>query len=265
MGVSDLLMIWLSPAFPVGAFAFSHGLEKAVEDGLIRDAAGLAGWIADLTRCGSLHNDLVVLAAAWRANRIGDEAGLTQVADLALALQPSAERYLETVTQGNAFREAIRAAWPAPRTQRCFSLAGEDGRGGLQNGSRRDSLHPALTRRAPRQGQGADIEPIQDAPAGDIAYPIAVAWVSATHGIALGPTLLAYGLAFVSNLASAAIRLSLIGQTDGQRLIAELRPIVHEAARAAESSTLDALGSAAFASDLSSLRHETQYTRLFRS
>jgi urease accessory protein len=83
--------------------------------------------------------------------------------------------------------------------------------------------------------------------------------------LALAPTLLGYGMAFVGNLLSAAIRLSVIGQTDGQRLTASLLPMLQDAAIQAESSTLDDIASATFAADLASMQHETQYTRLFRS
>jgi urease accessory protein len=72
-------------------------------------------------------------------------------------------------------------------------------------------------------------------------------------------------LGFVANLVSAAVRLGIVGQTDGQRVIAGLMPAIGELAAFAETSTLDDLGGAAFRSDLAALRHETQYTRLFRS
>jgi urease accessory protein len=222
VAIPDLLTVWLSPSFPTGAFAFSHGLEKAVEDNLVRDAGSLAAWLTDVLTVGSLWNDLVLLAAAWRAARAGDETAFGDIADLALALQPSAERHLETVTQGNAFAAAIAAAWPAPLFGRL-------------------------------------------APAGDVAYPIAVGLAAAAHSLALAPTLLAYGLAFISNLTSAAIRLSVVGQTDAQQIIAALMAGIRATALKAEASTIGDIGGAVFACDLASLRHETQYTRLFRS
>jgi len=61
------LLLWLSPAFPVGGFAFSHGLEWAAERGWVKDRATLEAWIVDLVTLGSVANDLVLLAAAWRA------------------------------------------------------------------------------------------------------------------------------------------------------------------------------------------------------
>src|SRR5271165_222280 len=109
-----LLQTWFSPAFPIGGFAYSHGLEKAVESGLVSDAGTLSGWIADLIQCGSLRNDLIIAACAWRAAMAGDAAALGNVAELAAALQPSAERYLEAVTQGACFLETVKQAWATP-------------------------------------------------------------------------------------------------------------------------------------------------------
>jgi urease accessory protein len=72
-------------------------------------------------------------------------------------------------------------------------------------------------------------------------------------------------MAFAGNLLSASIRLSVIGQTDSQRVTAALLPQLQEAATRAADSTLDDIASATFAADLASMQHETQYTRLFRS
>jgi urease accessory protein len=99
------LLTWLSPAFPVGAFGYSHGLEQAIRDGAVRDAASLEDWLATLVELGSAWTDAVLLAAAWR--------GETQAAELAAALAPSQERLRETVAQGEAFLTAVRA-WSEP-------------------------------------------------------------------------------------------------------------------------------------------------------
>jgi urease accessory protein len=110
-GVAALLrlMAWLSPAFPVGGFSYSGGLEKAVEDRRVGDAAALRDWLETLLRHGSLWNDAVFLAHAWRS--AGDAAILSETADLARALAGSAERYRETVLLGDAF-VAAAGAWP---------------------------------------------------------------------------------------------------------------------------------------------------------
>ena len=218
------LLVWLSPSFPVGAFAYSHGLEWAVEAGDINNAATCESWISDLLVHGSGYNDAIIMAAAHRAITIRDRAALGEVAELAVAMQPSSERHLEATAQGNAFLTAARAAWEVP------SLAF-----------------------------------LKSAWDGDVAYPVAVGALSAGHDIPLSTTLDAFLLAFSATLVSAAVRLGPIGQTDAQRILAALMPTIRKTAILASTSTLDDLGSAAFRSDLASLRHETQYTRLFRS
>jgi urease accessory protein len=218
------LMVWLSPAFPVGGFAYSHGLEWAVEAGAVHDTASALDWIVDLVEKASGRNDAILLAAAWRAATAQDAGALAEAAELAVALQPSAERHLEATAQGNAFVAAARSAWAVP------SL---------------DLLSRAWD--------------------GDVSYPVAVGVLAAGHGVPLDATLRAYLTAFSGNLVSAAVRLGPIGQTGGQRIMAALLPIVSAVAREAEAATLEDLGGASFRSDIASLRHETQYTRLFRS
>jgi urease accessory protein len=218
------LMIWLSPAFPIGAFAYSHGLEWAHEAGDVRDAASLRVWLSDILALGAARNDAVLFAAAHRAAEMEDEAVLAEVAELALALATSAERRLETATQGDAFAATIAKSWPCPA-----------------------------------------IDLLKRASSDPIAYPIAVGVAAGGHALPLAKALPAFVLGFVANLVSAAVRLGIVGQTDGQRVIAALVPAVHDLAAFAEGASLDDLGGAAFRSDLAALRHETQYTRLFRS
>ena len=92
------LMTWLSPAFPVGAFSYSSGIEWAVEAGDITDAASLRDWLAAMLNEGSGFCDAVFLAQAHRAASAQDEAGLREIAELAAAFVPSRERQLETIT-----------------------------------------------------------------------------------------------------------------------------------------------------------------------
>jgi urease accessory protein len=98
-----------------------------------------------------------------------------------------------------------------------------------------------------------------------IVYPVAVGLVSAAHAIPLAPTLHGFLHALTSNWISAGSRLIPLGQTDSQRVLAALEPVVSVTAKRAIAATLEDLGSATFRADLASLRHETQYTRLFRS
>jgi urease accessory protein len=100
---------------------------------------------------------------------------------------------------------------------------------------------------------------------GAIVYPIAVGLVSAAHVIPLPPTMHAFLHAVTSNWISAGARLIPLGQTDSQRLLALLEPVVASTTKRALNASLDDLGSATFRADLAGMRHETQYTRLFRS
>ena len=218
------LMAWLSPAYPVGAFSYSSGIEWAVEAGDIKDAATLQAWLGVMLRDGSGFCDAVLFAHAHRAAAAEDDKALRAVAELAAAFAPSKERHLETTAQGNAFIEATRAAWP------CAALD-----------------------RLKRVWDGA------------VAYPVAVAVAAAGHGVALEPALAAFLQAVAANLVSAGVRLIPLGQTDGQRVLAALEPLVAASAQRATGVALDDIGSAAFRADLATARHETQYTRLFRS
>jgi len=98
-----------------------------------------------------------------------------------------------------------------------------------------------------------------------VAYPVAVAIAAGDHGIPLGPALLAYLHALSANLVSAGVRLIPLGQSAGQRITAAIEATLAEIAEEAEGARLDEIGSALLLTDIASMRHETQYTRLFRS
>jgi urease accessory protein len=109
------------------------------------------------------------------------------------------------------------------------------------------------------------LEPMIAACGGAIVYPVAVGLVSAAHNIPLAPVMHAFLHALASNWISAGSRLIPLGQTGSQRVLASLEPVVAATAGRALAAALDDLGSATFRADLAGLRHETQYTRLFRS
>jgi len=218
------LMTWLSPAFPVGAFSYSSGIEWAVEAGDIVDAISLRDWLAAMLADGSGFCDSVFLAQTHRAASARDDTGLREIAELAAAFVPSRERQLETSTQGRAFIDIARAAWTCDGLDETISACG-----------------------------------------GAIVYPVAVGLVSAAHKIPLAPAMHAFLHALVSNWISAGSRLVPLGQTDSQRTLAALEPVVVSTAKRALEASIEDLGSATFRADLASLRHETQYTRLFRS
>lgn len=211
------LMAWLSPSFPVGGFSYSHGLERAVHDGLVADSKDLAAWLGTLVEMGSGWNDAVLFAESWRRAR--ESGDLDEIAALAEALAGSRERHAETMLQGAAFLKAA-SAWP------CQVL---------------DRL-PA-----------------------ECAYCVAVGAVAGGNAIALQDALSAFLQTFFSNLVQAAIRLGVVGQTGATALLAGFEPLALETAARASRSTLDDLGGCAFVSDVMAMKHETQYSRLFRS
>ena len=256
------LLAWLSPSFPTGAFSYSHGLEAAAASGAVHDRATLQTWIAAIVGRGSGRMDADVLREAYRAAFAGDEAALEAANRRGLAYRGTAELALESSQQGDAFLAAWRAAWAAPenpsppfRGERVpegdSPKAGEVGigRSGIPH------LTPALS--APRGGEGVE----SDGMCLVAALGAAAAWA----GIPLEDVLLGYLQAFAGNLVSAGLRLGIIGQSDGQRLLAALEPVVTASAEAAVARDPADFGSATFALDLASMAHEMQYSRLFRS
>ncbi|MES0008857.1 urease accessory protein UreF [Mesorhizobium sp. M0062] len=211
------LMAWLSPFFPVGGFAYSHGLERAVHDGFVPDSDSLAFWLETLVEMGSGWNDAVLFTEAWRRAREGGD--LAEIAGLAEALAGSQERHAETMLQGAAFLKAA-SAWPNPVLGRL----------------------PA-----------------------ECAYCVAVGAFAGGNGIALQDALSAFLQAFFSNLVQAAIRLGIVGQSGATVLLAGFEPLALATAARAARSTPDDLGGCAFISDVMAMKHETQYSRLFRS
>jgi urease accessory protein len=217
------LMTWLSPAFPVGAYAYSHGLEYAVERELVSDEASLQRWIEGAIAFGAGRVDGAFFADAWRAVTARDEAALGEVAERAAAMRGTCELALESTQQGEAFLKTLRDTAPSEALARF-----------------------------------ANAVPIH-------AYPTAVAIAAAISQIPLRPALLAYTQAFAANLVSAGVRLIPLGQLAGQRVIDKLRPAIVAATEAALKQRSKDVGSAAAMIDWTSIKHETQYTRLFRS
>lgn len=226
------LLTLFSPAFPIGGFAWSHGLEAAVaEDRLVVDrhdepsvaragtGEAVAAWIDTLLDRGSGWNDGVLLVEGFRAAEAGDLSRSDAVAQLAQALAGSAERRAETLALGTAFAEAA-----APWADSCS-----------------DCAQPPLS------------------------YPVAVGRVAAQARLPLRETLTAFGHGFAASLVSAAVRLVPLAQSDAVAVLHHLEPAIARFAERALGSTLDDLGSAALGSDIAAMRHETLSTRLFRS
>ena len=223
-GPGDLLRLqaWFSPAFPVGGFAYSHGLEAAVEAGSIHDRQSLARWTEWLLLHGAGQLDGVFFAAAHRA--APDAIAVAALADEVRAWTGTAEFALESERQGEAFLNTIRAAWP----------------------------HSAI---------GMLAEVLEQRP----PLSVAAGFASSAHGVALEPALTCYLHAFAAMIVSAGVRLVPLGQTDGQKITAALEPAVLEAAALAAATPPEEAGAAAPAAEIYSMRHETQYSRIFRS
>src|SRR5262249_530430 len=207
------LMAWLSPAYPIGAFSYSSGIEWAVEAGDITDAAMLERWLVVMIADGGGFSDGVFFVHAHRAAVERDDKALRAVAELAAVFAPSQERHLETTAQGRAFLDATRAAWPTPAPDRLL--------------------------------------PVWD---GAVALPVAVRGGVGVgrggHEIARAPALQASLHALAANLVSAGVRLVPLGQTDGQRVLAALEPVVAATAARSLATALDDVGGAAFRADL---------------
>jgi urease accessory protein len=258
---SDLyrLLAWSSPGYPTGAVSYSHGLEWAVETGSVTDLQGLLDYVTAVLTRGGGWIDAVLFINAWRAT-CADAAGgepqapspaatpfakltaplslatlmdpnplaeLDYVTALAAAFRGSSETALESRQQGAAFLDVTRKAWP----------------------------HPTLDALALRSATNNT----------PVAHCIAVAVTCAAHDVALEPALHAYLHAVAANLVSAGARLIPLGQTQAQIAIARMSPTIATLIERALVTSLDDLGTAAPAVELCSLRHETQYTRLFRS
>jgi urease accessory protein len=221
------LRSWFSPALPTGSFSYSHALEWAVEAGHIHDRKSLVDWLeADLCY-GSGRNEAIFFSGAWRCAIDDDREKLFRIAELAGAFRGTSEFALESSQQAAACLATLRRVWP----DRVLDWLSEM----LCDRNVQPALAVVLGVRAARQGIPASL-----------ALPV-------------------FLQSLIANLVTAGVRLTPLGQTEGQLAIAELEEAVLAASAQAKEATFDDLGSAAFMVDLASMAHETQYTRLFRS
>ena len=221
------ILTWLSPGFPIGAFSYSHGLETAIASGGVRDRDTLQRWIAAILAHGVGRIDADTLREAHRGASTADIQALTAANRRGLAFRATSEMALETTAQGEAFLSVCRAAWPEPFLDRWAEMLGR---------ARETPCHAA-----------------------------AVGAATARAGIPLEQALIGYLHAVAANLVSAGLRLGIVGQTDGQRILAALEPVVGSAVSSALARNPSAFGAAALAVDLASMAHEIQYSRIFRS
>jgi urease accessory protein len=221
------LQTWLSPAFPIGSYSYSHGLEWAVEAGSVRDRKSLVDWLSADLRYGSGRNEAIFFREAWTCAVLGNRSGLLQVAELAAAFRGTTEFALESAQQASACRSTLSQVWPDLLL---------------------DQIAQALADRSI-----------------PLSLSVVLGIRCAKQEIPMVLALPAFLQSYVANLVTAGVRLIPLGQTHGQAAIAALEDTVLATSADAATATIHDLGSAAFMVDLASMAHETQYTRLFRS
>jgi urease accessory protein len=221
------VLAWFSASFPIGAFSYSHGLEAAAANGAVYNRETLQGWIAAILTHGAGRMDLDTLRDAHRAAFAQNLEALTAANRRSLAFRATSELALEATAQGEAFFSTCRAAWPEPFLDGWAEVLGR-------------SQEP-------------------------LCHAAAAGAVTACAEIPLEQALTGYLHAMAANLVSAGLRLGIVGQTDGQRIIAALEPVIARAASGATTRDPACFGSATIAVDLAAMAHETQYSRLFRS
>jgi urease accessory protein len=230
-GTALLQLMWLaSPALPIGGFSYSEGLEAAVEAGLVTDEATACTWLVDQLVLGLACNELAVIAQALAAWPRADLPRVRRLNDWVLATRETAEQRLQTEQMGRSL-----AAWLQQRAQD----GGEQAR--IESVTALLALPPAPTQ------------------------PIAFALAASHTGGSARDALLSVGFGWAENMVQAALRAVPLGQSAGQRilagLIAALPAAVDHALALGDDERLASLPALA----ILGARHETQYSRLFRS
>jgi urease accessory protein len=215
-----------SPALPVGAFSYSEGLETLVADGAIASAADLGQWLQRELRWGSIRLEGAVLLRCLDAFGRGDGEAISHWNQWLTSLRETEELRLQNAQMGRSLQRLL------------LDLPTPDG----------DPAALHWLRQA-------------DAPQWTVAY------AAAAHlwGIPAQTALLGLLQSWAHNLISAGVRLVPLGQTDGQRLLLQLDQPLHQAVAAIAVLADGDLVACSWGQSLASMRHEVQYSRLFRS
>lgn len=225
-----------SPALPVGAYTYSQGLEWAVETGTVRDEASALAWIADQLEwnLGRFEAPLLArLIAAWQAD---DGALAETLNDEFLASRETAELRAETLQMGYSLLRLLNELGDFPR-------------------QRLDAMGEGDTSTSASASESAS------AP----TFPYVWSCVAATWEISIADALAAYLWSWAENQTMAAIKAVPLGQAAGQRMLHALGGRIAVAAARALTLDPDAYSNFAPGFAIASARHETQYSRLFRS
>ena len=257
------LLTWASPAFPTGAFAYSHGLEWAVEAGDVTTEAAALDWIDAVLTDGTGRTDAILLRAAYRA---GPFDGLRGNEAVAGAGSGHAEPVPFDKFRANGFVSAIEPGHQTVRAEPVEAYAASTPVAAVGDLAR--ALAPTSERQAETTHQGAAFAlaaAVWSGPADPAPYPVAFGHLACQQAVPEDDAVRAMLHALASSLISAAVRLVPLGQTAGLRILHALEPVIEAVAIETEDADLDDIGSACFRSDIASMRHETQHTRLFRS
>lgn len=248
-----LKLMWLaSPALPVGGFSYSEGLEAAIDAGLVSSETDAANWLRDQLLLAVARSDLAVVARAVPAWQRHDLARVRELNDWVVQTRETAELRLQTEQMGRSLVEWLRNSDRVP----------------LDTSVAATSVHAHATEPDPRLVQCAALPP---APTWPITFALAVAQcLPPTNGLtdgepALREALLSFTFGWAENMVQAAIKAVPFGQSAGQRILQALIDAIPEAIDHALS--LPDSQRQAFTPMLAilSARHETQYSRLFRS
>jgi urease accessory protein len=221
-----LQLMWLaSPALPVGGFSYSEGLEAAVDAGLVRDEATATAWLAEQLPLTLARSDAVVVAEACRAWSAHDAAGVQALNHWVSQTRETAELRLQAEQMGRSLLEWLRNS-PHAADSRLGHLA---------------ALPPAPT------------------------WPVAFALAATLAGATPREALLAFAWGWAENLAQAAMKAVPLGQAAAQRMLSALAAQIPAIIDAALDTPPDERQAFAPGLALLSARHETQYSRLFRS
>jgi urease accessory protein len=225
---TQLLAALFSPAFPIGAFSYSHGIEAAIASGDVDDAATAHDWIETILLGGSGRNDAILMANAYNAVKLhaakdgqlagGRNAEIEAINELAFALSSGAERAQESHELGVNFARIVDQVYQLD-----------------------------ISRSTP------------------LAYPVAAGLVVRYLGCDLTLGLTFFLQSFIANLISVVVRAVPLGQSDGQIILAQMMPAVATLANEAALAPLDDVGGYAILADHASIIHETLEPRIYRT